>query len=87
MKFLRKDQLKKLMNDPGHSIETNSVLAPSGVIEVEDIYVSLRDTILSAAEQRLVARYEGRARMPRSVQARADLPTSSCASPDLAGPS
>ena len=46
------DQLKKLMNDPGHAIETSSVLAPSGVIEVEDIYVSLRDTILSAAEQR-----------------------------------
>lgn len=46
------DQLKKLMNDPGHAIETSSVLAPNGVIEVENIYVSLRDTILSAAEQR-----------------------------------
>jgi outer membrane protein TolC len=46
------DQLKRLMNNPELAIETTTVLSPVGDISVEDIHLSLRDTILSAAANR-----------------------------------
>ena len=46
------DQLKLLMNNPTLAIETTTVLCPKGDIKVEDIHLSLRDTILTAAANR-----------------------------------
>ncbi len=46
------DQLKLLMNNPAIAIETTTVLCPKGDIKVEDIHLSLRDTILTAAANR-----------------------------------
>ena len=46
------DQLKLLMNNPALAIETTTVLCPKGDIKVEDIHLSLRDTILTAAANR-----------------------------------
>jgi len=46
------DTLKVLMNNPELPIESTTVLCPVGEIEVEDIFLSLRDTILAAAENR-----------------------------------
>ncbi|MBC8203135.1 MAG: TolC family protein [Planctomycetes bacterium] len=46
------DRLKVLMNNPVFPVESTTVLCPTGNIEVEDIILSLRDTILSAAENR-----------------------------------
>ena len=46
------DQLKVLMNNPAAPIESTMVFCPTGEIEVEDIFLSLRDTILSAFENR-----------------------------------
>ena len=46
------DNLKMLMNNPLLPVESTTVLCPIGEIEVEDILLSLRDTILTAAENR-----------------------------------
>lgn len=46
------DHLKLLMNNPTLAIETTTVLCPKGDIKVEDIHLSLRDTILTAAANR-----------------------------------
>lgn len=46
------DKLKALMNNPTIPIESTTVLCPTGEIEVEDIILSLRETILTAAENR-----------------------------------
>ena len=46
------DRLKVLMNNPVFPVESTTVLCPTGNIEVEDIILSLRDTILAAAENR-----------------------------------
>ena len=46
------DQLKLLMNNSTLAIETTTVLCPKGDIKVEDIHLSLRDTILTAAANR-----------------------------------
>jgi len=46
------DQLKLFINNPNLAIETSTVLCPVGDIAVEDIHLSLRDTILVAAANR-----------------------------------
>ncbi|MDP6542156.1 MAG: TolC family protein [Phycisphaerales bacterium] len=48
----KSDELKELMNDPSYPLESDMVLSPSGVIETKDVFLSLRDTVLTAIKNR-----------------------------------